>query len=134
MKLIRSSRSGRSSVNAKDRPKKTFDGDVWVDPVLSDDGISIHNVMFTPGARSFWHWHEQGQILRVTVGSGWVCDRGGEPQRINVGDIVYCPADTVHWHGADEKSYMVHQATTLGKVKFLEQVSDEEYASCTKAS
>lgn len=39
-----------------------------------------------------------------------------------------CPADTTHWHGADDKSYMVHQAISLGKTTWLEEVSQEELA------
>ena len=60
------------------------------------DGIMCNHVTFLPGARTYWHHHENGQILEVKAGSGWVCDKGGKPQRISVGDIVQCPAKTVH--------------------------------------
>ncbi|KAL4861625.1 hypothetical protein BDV12DRAFT_207864 [Aspergillus spectabilis] len=125
--LSRSSRSGQASFNAAENPQKFSGGDVWVDTVMHEPEILMHNVTFTPGARSVWHWHEKGQILRVTAGSGWVCDKGELPTRINVGDIVWCPANTLHWHGADDNSYMTHQAITLGKCKFFEAVTDEEY-------
>jgi quercetin dioxygenase-like cupin family protein len=105
----------------------TFTGDVWADPILSGEGISILNVMFTPCARTHWHKHENGQLLTVTAGSGWVCDKGGKPQKLNVGDIVWCPPGTTHWHGADKGSYMVHTAATHGKLDWLEPVSEEEY-------
>lgn len=92
------------------------------------DGIMCNHVTFLPGARTYWHHHENGQILEVKAGSGWVCDKGGKPQRISVGDIVQCPAKTVHWHGADDGSMMMHLAISLGKTTWMEEVSQEEYS------
>lgn len=93
------------------------------------DGIHCNHVTFLPGARTHWHTHENGQILEVKAGSGWVCDKGGKPQRISVGDIVQCPAKTVHWHGADDGSMMMHLAISLGKTTWMEEVSQEDYAA-----
>lgn len=91
------------------------------------EGIMIVHVMFTPCARTHWHTHENGQFLRVLAGSGWVCDKGDEPQRLNVGDSVWCPAGTTHWHGADDGTYMVHLAVSHGTTSWLDPVTDEEY-------
>lgn len=107
---------------------KVFTGTVWVDMVLGGADMSVANVNFSPCARTNWHYHEKGQLLRVLAGSGWVCDKGEEPQRINVGDVVWCPPGTTHWHGADDESYMVHQAVSHGKVEWFDPVSDEVYA------
>jgi len=126
MTIIRDSR-------AKGKPSElrgpTFTGDVWADPVLSNEkeGITINNVMFTPCARTHWHTHEHGQVLKVTAGSGWICDKGGEPQRLNVGDIVWAPAGTTHWHGGDDGSYLLHLAISYGKTSWADAVTDEEY-------
>lgn len=60
--------------------------------------MMLNHVFFTPGSRTFWHTHERGQILEVKMGSGWVCDRGGVPRKIGVGDIVVCDAGTEHWY------------------------------------
>lgn len=98
-----------------------------MDRAHRDEHISIVTVMFTPCARTNWHTHEKGQFLRVVAGSGWVCDKGGDPQRLNVGDVVWCPPGTTHWHGADDGSYMVHMAVSHGKVDWLQPVTDEEY-------
>jgi quercetin dioxygenase-like cupin family protein len=56
-----------------------------------------------------------------------VCDKGAKPVKILAGDVVWCPPGTTHWHGADEGSYMVHQAVSLGSVEWLDAVGDEEY-------
>ncbi|KAJ3469686.1 hypothetical protein MRS44_003751 [Fusarium solani] len=43
----------------------------------------------------------------------------------------YClvPPGIVHWHGADECSYMMHFAAAYGATEWLEEVSAEEYAA-----
>jgi quercetin dioxygenase-like cupin family protein len=126
MIIVRDSRAGKDSVHGS--TMNTFTGDVWIDPVLASEGISVANVNFTPCARTHWHYHGGGQLLRVIAGSSWICDKGGEPQRINVGDVVWCPPGTTHWHGADDASYMVHQAVSHGKVEWYDAVSDEVYS------
>lgn len=47
--------------------------------------------------------------------------------KISVGDVVWCPPGTTHWHGADDGSYMVHQAVSIGGVEWGNAVSDDEY-------
>jgi quercetin dioxygenase-like cupin family protein len=117
--------SGNSSViNAK----TSFTGTVWADATHSDNNTWIGSVFFSPGARSFWHKHEQGQLLTVVSGSGWVCDFGGKPRRLSAGDVSWSPPGTIHWHGADDGSFMVHNAIALGKTQWMEEVKDGEYA------
>jgi quercetin dioxygenase-like cupin family protein len=118
-----SSAQGTSTVKAS----KTFTGDVWVDAIHMAPDASMAHVMFTPCARTYWHTHEHGQLLRVMAGSGWICDKGGIPQRLNVGDTVWAAAGTTHWHGADDGSYMMHLALGLGKTEWLEEVTEAEY-------
>ncbi|KAK7906222.1 hypothetical protein LTR67_000948 [Exophiala xenobiotica] len=129
MTISRHSRAGVPSINGTESMKTFTGGTVWVDLVVSAPGgeLSVANVNFAPCARTNWHRHENGQVLRVTAGSGWICDRGGQPVRIDVGDVIWCPPGTVHWHGADDDSYMVHQATSLGKAEWLEPVTDDVY-------
>ena len=107
----------------------TFVGKVWLDPMLKADDIAVIHVNFQPGARTHWHKHEKGQLLKVTAGTGWVCDQGEKPKRISVGDIIWCQPGGVHWHGADDDSFMVHEAVSLGGLEWYEAVSDEEYAA-----
>jgi hypothetical protein len=57
-----------------------------------------------------------------------VCDKGGEPCKLNVGDIAWYPPGTTHWHNADDGSYMMHLAVAHRKVKWYSAVSDEEYS------
>lgn len=107
---------------------KTFTGQVWVDPVHNTPETKINNVFFTPGARSYWHTHEKGQLLKVLAGSGWICDKGGVPRRLVEGDVVWADAGTTHWHGGDDGSYMCHLAVSHGSTTWHDEVTDEQYA------
>jgi quercetin dioxygenase-like cupin family protein len=85
MQLIR----GAHQPDAASRePTETFSGKVHMDPIFKADDCMGNNVCFTPGARTFWHTHERGQILTVTLGYGLICSKGQEPRRLQVGDIV----------------------------------------------
>ncbi|KAL3477060.1 RmlC-like cupin domain-containing protein [Aspergillus californicus] len=101
---------------------ENFDGDAWIDEFHSDNEITMANVVISPSARTHWHTHSRGQLLRVIAGSGWVCDEGGEPEHLNVGDIVWCPPGITHWHGADNGSFFIHQAIAFGSTEWLAAV------------
>ena len=118
-----SSKGGQST----SKPTATFTGEVYLDMIHMDDKAAIANVTFTPCARTHWHTHEEGQFLKVVAGSGWICDKGGEPRRIKTGDLIWAPAGTTHWHGADDGSIMTHLVLGLGKTTWHNAVTDEQY-------
>lgn len=125
---------GTSTVGS-DLRGPTFTGDVWADTVLSrTDGVTIATVVFTPGAHTFWHHHERGQILLVTAGRGWVCNHGGKPVPLRAGDVVWSPPGERHWHGAAVGSFMAHTAISLGTTQWLEEVAPDEYAGAADHS
>ncbi len=122
-----------NAAKAPSEQRKTFSGVVWADPIMPPtDKVAITSVFFSPGARTYWHTHEQGQILQVTAGSGWICVEGGTPERINPGDVVWIPADERHWHGADPDTYMVHVATSLGTTNWAEEVAQSDYLGAVR--
>jgi quercetin dioxygenase-like cupin family protein len=109
---------------------ETFTGSVWGDPVLpTTDGTTINDVFFAPGARTYWHRHERGQILVVAVGEGLMGQEGGSVRRISAGDKIWIPAGERHWHGATATTALLHLAISLGSTEWLEPVSEEEYAT-----
>lgn len=123
MKLIRAHADG-----ARCAPRSgTFTGDVWGDPMSSQDGVTMNTVYFAPGARSYWHSHPGGQALHVSTGAGWVGARGEEPERVRAGDTVWTPPDEVHWHGAADDAFMAHIAISLGTTNWLEEVAAADY-------
>ena len=69
-------------------------------------------VTFEPGARSAWHTHPTGQHLIVTAGVGRTQAWGGPIEEIKAGDVIWCPPQVKHWHGASPTTAMTHIALT----------------------
>ena len=82
---------------------------------------------FTPGARTAWHSHSNGQTLYVTEGEGLVQTRGEQIVAIRSGDTTYTPADEWHWHGATPDHFMTHLSITEGDASWGDHVTDDEY-------
>ncbi|MFX1737448.1 cupin domain-containing protein [Paraburkholderia sp. A1RI_3L] len=119
---------GRAEGGRSEQRGETFTGTVFADPVMpATNGVTINTVFFAPKGRTYWHTHEQGQVLQVTAGKGWICVEGEVPQEIRQGDIVFIGPNERHWHGASDASYMVHIATSLGKATWQEEVAESDY-------
>lgn len=87
-------------------------------------------VTFEPGARTHWHIHHTAQVLIVTAGAGYVGEWGKPPIALRAGDVVFCPPEVKHWHGAGPKTAMTHIAisqTGSDPVTWLEPVADSLY-------
>jgi quercetin dioxygenase-like cupin family protein len=91
-------------------------------------GAIVH---FEAGARTAWHTHPLGQTLIVTSGVGWTQCEGEPIVEIRAGDVIWCPPEHRHWHGATPTSAMTHIAIQEAKggkvVTWMEKVSDEQY-------
>jgi quercetin dioxygenase-like cupin family protein len=131
VRIVRGHAEGTASV----LKSGTFVGTVWADSVLpTTDGTTINVVTFTPGARTNWHEHTDGQILQVLAGRGWVCAEGGRPRALLPGDTVWVPPGERHWHGATETTLMTHTAISIGPTRWYGQVHDEEYPTESEES
>lgn len=114
---------------------ETFTGQVFADPVMpAQDGVVINNVFFSPGARTFWHTHEAGQVLIVLGGQGWVCVEGEAAAPLRAGDTVWIPKGEKHWHGAAADSYLLHTAISIGKTNWMEEVAEAQYKASAAGS
>ena len=91
-------------------------------------GAIVH---FEPGARTAWHTHPLGQTLIVTEGVGWTEIEGGPVIEFNAGDVLWCPPEHKHWHGATPQSAMTHiaiqESLNGSPVTWMEKVTDEQY-------
>ena len=105
----------------------TITGQMFLDPTLMTDGVGINSVVFSPGARTYWHSHTGGQIFFITHGRGMVATQDGDCQAVEAGDVVYAPPGEIHWHGASPDSYVVYSAVSLGASEWLDPVTDEDY-------
>ena len=116
-------------------PSEFFTGIARVHGLVENDSIYTMNagsVTFEPAARSHWHAHPSGQILIVTAGVGYHQIKGQPKETIRKGDVVKCPPNQVHWHGASQDSSMTHiyilPNTEKGIVEWIEPVTDAEFS------
>ena len=127
----------RNTLETGAGPGDWFTGAVFIDTVAEPSGrsrIAAANVHFTPGARTAWHTHPNGQTIWVTEGVGACQRRGGPVELIRPGDRVFFEPGEEHWHGASATRFMVHvamhQADDDGTtVSWGDHVTDEEYAA-----
>ncbi|HEX8020003.1 cupin domain-containing protein [Mucilaginibacter sp.] len=111
-----------------------FTGAVWVQTLVPNDSTFhcvVGTVTFEPGARSYWHIHNAGQILLVTDGKGYTQEKGKPIRVVYKGDTIICPPNVEHWHGAAPGSSMTHISiipnADKGVVTWLRPVTDQEY-------
>jgi quercetin dioxygenase-like cupin family protein len=127
----------RSSLATNVAPSEWFTGSVYVDSIASPTaGSRLHAsfVHFTPGARTAWHTHPNGQMIWVTEGVGRAQRRGGPVEEIRPGDRVFFAPGEEHWHGAAPDRFMAHVAMLevddAGNfADWLDHVTDEEYGA-----
>ncbi|UZR96834.1 cupin domain-containing protein [Chondrinema litorale] len=113
--------------------EKNFTGNAYNYGLLMDSTLTtiVGNVYFEPGARSNWHTHPAGQILVITDGVGYHQIEGEPIQVMKKGDVVKCPPNTRHWHGASpdkglQQMYILPNIEN-GIVEWMEPVTDEQY-------
>src|ERR1700710_1894712 len=103
----------RNSLDTTAGPEDWFTGAVYIDPVATPLGashLSAASVHFTPGARTTWHTHPNGQTIWITEGVGLCQRRGGPVEVIRPGDRVFFEPGESHWHGASAARFMTHVA------------------------
>lgn len=110
-----------------------FTGTAYLQPLIAADSLNptaVGNVSFEPGARTKWHFHPAGQILLVTDGVGYYQEKGQPKKILRKGDVIKCPPNIPHWHGASADTAFVQVAVTnahKGAAVWLEAVSDSDY-------
>ena len=118
-------------------PSDWFTGAVYLDPIGTPTGpsrLSAASVHFTPGARTAWHTHPNGQTIFVVEGVGRVQRRGGPVEVVRPGDRVFFEPGEEHWHGAAPDRFMTHVAMLDvddggASATWGDQVTDEEYVT-----
>ena len=115
--------------------KDLFTGNAYHTALVDTDSVYntlVGNVYFEPGARSNWHSHPAGQILIITDGIGYHQMEGKPIEIIRKGDVVKCPPNVKHWHGASAdvglQQLFIVPNTEKGIVEWKEAVTDEQYS------
>ena len=125
----------RSSIATVTGSAEWFTGQVYVDTVTSPtkpSRLQAASVHFTPGARTAWHTHPNGQTIYVLQGVGRCQRRDGPVEVIRPGDRVFFEPDEDHWHGAAPDRFMTHLAMLEvdengNSATWGEHVTDEQY-------
>jgi quercetin dioxygenase-like cupin family protein len=114
----------RNAADTTPGPGDWFTGDVYIDSVATPSHVSRLSaswVHFTPGARTAWHTHPNGQTIFVLEG-------------VRPGDRVFFEPREDHWHGAAPNRFMAHLALVQVDDEGIPatwgaHVTDEEYAA-----
>ena len=125
----------RNSIPTTAGPGEWFTGVVYIDTVTTPSPASrlqASSVHFSPGARTAWHTHPNGQTIYVTEGTGLAQRRGGPIEVIRPGDRVFFEPGEEHWHGAAANRFMTHLAILEvdqegRNATWGDHVTDEEY-------
>jgi quercetin dioxygenase-like cupin family protein len=132
----------RNNLETARGPSDWFTGAVYVDTVAAPSGasrLSANSVHFTPGARTAWHTHPNGQTIWVTEGLGLAQRRGGPIEAIRPGDRVFFEPGEEHWHGAAPNRFMTHLAMLVvdsegNSAPWGTHVTDKEYQAVPASS
>jgi quercetin dioxygenase-like cupin family protein len=127
----------RNSVDTMPGPADWFTGAVFIDAVAmpaDESRVQASSVHFTPGARTAWHTHPNGQTIFVTEGVGLCQSRGGPIEVILPGDRVFFEPGEDHWHGAAQDRFMTHLALVEvdgegNAADWGDHVTDKEYGA-----
>jgi quercetin dioxygenase-like cupin family protein len=98
-----------------------------------ESALTLYEVTFVAGARTYWHTHPRGQGLYVTAGRARVQIEGQAATDYETGEYVWIPAQTRHWHGATPDAPMTHlaaqEATPNGRTAaWCEPVTDSTFS------
>jgi quercetin dioxygenase-like cupin family protein len=127
----------RNSLETTPGPSEWFTGAVYIDTLAAPSApsrLSASGVHFTPGARTAWHTHPNGQSIYVTEGIGLAQRRGGSVEVIRPGDRVFFEPGEEHWHGAAPNRFMTHIAMLDvddegNNATWAQHVTDAEYTA-----
>jgi quercetin dioxygenase-like cupin family protein len=92
--------------------------------------LSAARRSFEPGARTYWHSHDNGQLLLVEDGRMRTQKKGGPVRELGKGESDYTGPNVVHWHGAVPGQQLIQINVGFGgSTKWLNEVTDAEYNS-----
>ena len=110
-------------VAAQQAPQFTGKSDV-----MDGKDLTAARRHFDAGARTFWHSHDNGQLLLVEKGRMRTQKKGGPVRELGVGESDYAGPNVLHWHGAAATEPLVQINVGFGgATKWAEAVTDADY-------
>jgi len=115
-------------------PNTHYIGEAWLNRLLNADedlNYGITKAMFKANSTLDWHKHSSPQILIVVEGEGYYQERGKDPFRMKVGDVIKCDKETEHWHSSSKENDVTYLAIYGGSqpTRWTEVLSQEYYDS-----
>ncbi|MBT8204229.1 MAG: cupin domain-containing protein [Eudoraea sp.] len=115
-------------------PNTHYIGEAWLNRLLNADkdlNYGITKAMFKANSTLDWHKHSSPQILIVVEGEGYYQERGKDPFRMKVGDVIKCDKETEHWHSSSKENDVTYLAIYGGSqpTTWTEVLSQEYYDS-----
>lgn len=109
-------------ITNESRPHQPADDRNFVMPALTQrllggqeaQPVRLYRVTFREGARTYWHSHDDVQLLFGISGACVVVNRDGDEMRLEPGDVVVIGPGEEHWHGAAPGSGGEHLAINVG--------------------
>ena len=98
------------------------------DASLAERGPTEHRGLTYPLGRT---GPDYGEVIQLAEGVGWTQLEGGPKLEFRAGDILWCPPEHKHWHGATPHSAMAHiaiqESLNGSPVTWMEHVTNEQY-------
>ena len=94
--------------------------------------VSSGHYRFEPGARTWWHSHQYGQVMIVEQGRGRYQNQGEPITEFREGDSAYARPNVLHWHGAAPDEAMTQVSVAVGGATWAGEVSADEYLGKVK--
>ena len=111
-------------------PPATFDANNFVGLVTphTTTDIRTNRYTFSPGARTNWHSHGDGQVLFAEKGRMRTQEQGKAVQEVPQGTTLRVERQIVHWHGALPGEPLTQVSVSFGPTTWMAKVTDQEYA------
>jgi len=124
LKIVRTNEIKTPLVSGNAFTGRAF-GQTFSNAGTAEGNIYVNNVMLEPGARTWWHKHDFGQVIFVSAGLGLVGNEGGEGGLLQPGDLVIVPPGEWHWHGAMPAQFLMHLTVNPGNFESTVYRGDE---------
>ena len=111
-------------------PNTHYIGEAWLNGLIRADETISYNITkatFKANSTLDWHDHTTPQVLIVVEGEGYYQERGKDPIRMRVGDVIRCEKETEHWHASSKESNVTYLAIYSGETNWTEVLTQEAY-------
>jgi quercetin dioxygenase-like cupin family protein len=96
-------------------PAPNFTGNTTT---IGTEGYNVGRRVFAAGARNAtWHAHSAGQLVFGEAGRGRLQIKGQPIKELAVGESVFIPGGSFHWHGASPNENFTMVYITMGPSK-----------------